>query len=112
MSIPKGFNKTYNCPICELKAWLIQRLEFVEKPPPILDGFFKQLGDEVKSRGFTRGGEWKFCLDTRAGHVVDDQTSDKIPIGTELPVYGVMTDICPACGTVYATNMVRMDKKH
>jgi len=109
MTIEKGFNRKYNCPICELRAWLIKRLELNEELPPNETGFLGQLGEEIKSMGFTRGGDWKYCLDSKSGPVIDDKTTNKIPVGVEIPGYGIMTDVCPICGTVYSTHLSRID---
>ena len=36
---------------------------------------------------------------------------EAIPIGSEVPGYGIMTDVCMDCGCVYATDLTRNDVK-
>lgn len=90
----KNFHKTFIiCPVCGSP-----------------DRFLEQLGDELKERGLARP-EWIFHLDVRQGPVIDPAKQQAIPIGSEVPAYGLMTDICMNCGVVYAVDVTRMDAK-
>ena len=70
----------------------------------------EQLGDELKARGLARE-EWNFHLDVKHGVVVDQTKEAAIPIGSEIPGYGLMTDICMDCGCIYAIDITRNDLK-
>jgi len=74
------------------------------------DRFCEQLGNELKERGLARE-EWNFRLDVKEGVVVDKAKADAIPIGSEVPSYGIMTDVCMDCGCMYAIDLTRMDVK-
>lgn len=66
--------------------------------------FLESLANELKDRGYARK-EWKFGLDFRQGIVVDPTKEEAIPIGTKVPGYQIVTDICMDCGTVYAVEI-------
>jgi len=72
--------------------------------------FLEQLGDELKERGLARE-DWAFHLDVREGVVVDQAKEAAIPIGSEVPGYGFITDICMDCGCIYAIQIERRDIK-
>ena len=72
--------------------------------------FFEEMGKELKERGLARE-EWDFHLDIRQGLVVDQQKEASIPIGSEVPKFGLVTDICLECGCVYAPVLVRTNSK-
>lgn len=72
--------------------------------------FFEQLGNELKERGLARE-EWNFHLDVKEGVVVDRSSEAAIPIGSEVPSYGMMTDVCMDCGCMYAIDLTRMSVK-
>lgn len=72
------------------------------------DRFLEQLGNELKARGLARE-EWNFHLDVKQGVVVDQTKAANIPIGSEVPGYGLITDICMDCGCVYAVDITRYD---
>ncbi len=74
------------------------------------DRFLEQLGDELKDRGLARQ-DWDFHMDVRQGVVLDQTKADAIPIGSEVPGYGLKTDICMGCGCIYAIDIVRSDVK-
>ena len=74
------------------------------------DRFLEKLGDELKERGLTRD-DWKFHLDVRKGVVVDKTKEAAIPIGSEVPEYGLITDICMDCGCLYAVDITRSNVK-
>ena len=74
------------------------------------DRFLEQLGNELKARGLARE-DWNFHLDVKQGVVVDPTKAEAIPIGSEVPSYGYMTDICMDCGCVYAVDLTRNDVK-
>jgi len=74
------------------------------------DRFLEQLADEVKERGLARE-EWQFHFQIVEGVVVDQTKEVTIPIGSEMPGYGIMTDICMECGCIYAIDITRRDKK-
>lgn len=72
--------------------------------------FLEQLGKELKDRGLARE-EWNMHLDVRQGVVVDHTKEAAIPVGSEIPGYGLITDICMDCGCVYAIDLTRNDSK-
>ncbi len=74
------------------------------------DRFLEQLGNELKARGLARE-EWNMHLDVKQGVVVDQTKEAAIPIGSEVPGYGYMIDICIDCGCVYAIDLTRNDVK-
>ena len=74
------------------------------------DRFLEQLGNEMKERGLARE-DWNFHLDVKQGVVVDPTKADAIPIGSEVPGFGLITDICMDCGCVYAVDITRSDIK-
>ena len=88
----KDFHKTFDlCPNCG------SNLRFCE-----------ELGKELKERGLARP-EWNMRFDTRSGVVADQNRAILIPIGSHLPGYGILTDICMNCGTVYAVELRRLE---
>jgi len=90
----KDFHRSFNkCPCCGSE-----------------DRFFEQLGNSLKERGLARE-EWDFRLEISQGFVVDPAKEAAIPIGSEIPGYGIMTDICMNCGCVYAIDLTRNDAK-
>jgi hypothetical protein len=66
---------------------------------------FESMGKEVTGLGLSRP-DWKFTFDVRSG-IVEDVKAPKVPIGTELPTFSVMTDICGNCGMIYCTGIRR-----
>jgi len=74
------------------------------------DRFLEQLGNELKERGLARE-EWHFHLDVKQGVVLDQTKEAAIPIGSEVPGYGLITDICMNCGCIYAIDLTRKDVK-
>lgn len=72
--------------------------------------FLEDMGKELKERGLARE-EWDSHLDVRRGVVVDQQKEATIPIGSEVPTFGIVTDICLKCGCIYATVLVRQNTK-
>jgi len=74
------------------------------------DRFLEQLGNEMKERGLARE-EWNFRMDVKQGPVVDNAKAAAIPIGSEIPGYGFMTDICMNCGCMYAVDIMRTSAK-
>ena len=90
----KDFHRTFTkCPCCGSE-----------------DRFLEQLGNELKARGLARE-EWNFHLDIRQGVVLDQVKEAAIPIGSEVPGYGIATDICMDCGCIYAIDLTRNDVK-
>jgi len=74
------------------------------------DRFFEQLCNELKIKGWARE-EFHFHLEMSKGVVLDKTREATIPIGSEVPGYGIMTDICINCGCLYATELIRNDVK-
>ncbi len=64
----------------------------------------------MKDRKLT-GENWSFHLDVREGVVVDQQKAEAIPIGSEIPAYGIVTDACVDCGCLYAIDLSRRNVK-
>ncbi len=90
----KDFHRTFTkCPCCGSE-----------------DRFFEQLGNELKARGIARE-EWSMHLDVKHGVVLDPTKEDAIPIGSEVPGFGIITDVCMECGCVYAIDLTRNDVK-
>jgi len=86
----KDFNHTFTkCPACDGE-----------------NRFFEQLANELKERGIGRE-EWGFHLDVKEGIVVDREKEPALPIGSELPTYGIITDVCMDCGCMYAVDLRR-----
>jgi len=101
----EAYSKEFKCPVCELKAWLIVILKIDEPYLPPLEGFFEGIVKEMKESGMVKG-DWAFSLDSKEGPVADDRLLGSLPIGSEIPGYGFVTDICPECGCIY-TRMLR-----
>ncbi len=72
--------------------------------------FLEELGNELKERGLARE-EWIMHLDVREGHVVDQVKEAAIPIGSDVPAFGIITDVCMDCGCIYAGVLQRRDAK-
>lgn len=90
----KDFHRTFTkCPCCGSE-----------------DRFLEQLGKELRERGLARE-EWNFHLEVKEGVVLDKTKEAAIPIGSEVPGYGLMTDICMDCGCIYAVDLTRNDVK-
>jgi len=90
----KDFHRTFTkCPCCESE-----------------NRFFEQLGNELKERGLARD-EWSFHLEVKQGVALDQTKEAAIPIGSELPGYGYITDICMDCGCMYAIDLKRLEAK-
>lgn len=67
--------------------------------------FLEHLSNEVKKVGMA-SEQWRgFFYDHRNGVVVDKAKEPMIPIGTALPGYAILTDICLDCGTIYAVRL-------
>ena len=108
----KDFHRTFTkCPVCTLREELAKILG---KPELKLGGsedrFLEQLGNTLKDRGLARE-EWNFHLDVKQGVVTDRVKEASIPTGSEVPGYGLITDICMDCGCVYAVDLTRNDAK-
>ena len=90
----KDFHRTFTkCPCCGSEG-----------------RFLEQLGNELKARGLARE-EWNFRLDVKRGVVLDQTKEASIPIGSEIPGYGIMTDVCMDCDCIYAIDLARSDAK-
>ena len=70
--------------------------------------FFNQLGQELKDRKLARK-EWNMRYTSLQGVVQDDNKQVFMPVGISLPGYLIQTDICMECGTVYATELFRIE---
>ena len=90
----KDFHRTFTkCPCCGSE-----------------DRFLEALANELKERGLARE-DWNFHYDVRQGIVVDKAKAEAIPVGSEIPGYGVATDICMNCGCLYAVDITRIGGK-
>ena len=90
----KEFNRVFDkCPCCGSE-----------------NRFCEQLANELKERGLARE-EWAFTYDDRRGTVVDPTKEPTMPIGTEVPTFLILSDVCMDCGCIYATKLVRGDRK-
>lgn len=72
--------------------------------------FFEQLANELKDMGLARP-EWRMFYDIKQGAVVDNSKSILLPVGVEIPGFGIATDICMDCGCVYAFDLTRLQGK-
>jgi len=63
--------------------------------------FLETLATELRSRGLARTN-WNFYYDSRNGIVMDKAKEAVLPIGTKVPGFNILTDICLDCGTIYA----------
>ena len=101
----EDFVKDYECPVCALKAWLIDKLGLKESPPEKLP-FFESIVQEMKLKGLCTP-DWNFLYDAKQGGVANDDMLKKAVSGTEFPAYNLATEICAICGTVYAKHLSR-----
>ena len=60
---------------------------------------FESLGNKVKEAGLAQEG-FTCCMDFKQGVIIDKRI--QIPIGSEIPAYRVMVDVCLDCHTIYA----------
>src|SRR4030042_2065597 len=94
----KEFKKEFkSCPVCKSK-----------------NKFCAELGKEIKKRGLTTKG-WAFCYESRSGITMDKAAPVPL-VGTTLPGFIIIVDICMDCGCVYASKIERRiqcsDKNH
>ncbi len=71
---------------------------------------FEQMGQEIKERGLTTE-EMKFYDEMKAAPLANQDIIAKLPIGSEIPAFGVATDICLDCGCIYAVRLERTNAK-
>jgi len=83
MKIHKEFPE---CPVCGSKERLLET-----------------LAQDLKDRGLA-SKDWDFHYDSRQGVVIEQKSQHKMLIGAKIPAYHINTDICMACGCVYATS--------
>ncbi len=69
--------------------------------------FCEQLAQEVKDKGLGRP-EWTLYFDNRSGGVFDQNRAILLPIGSKIPAYQITTDICMECGTIYASEIIKL----
>lgn len=101
----KNFSKEYECPVCALKAWLIERLELVDEIPDDVP-FFQSIVNEMKLSGLC-SHDWQFFYDAKQGVVADQAILNQTPLDKMLPAYSLKTEICATCGTIYAKKLTR-----
>ena len=65
---------------------------------------FEEMGKELIERGLAQEGHL-FAYDIKQGALADQSIMAKVPIGSELPAFAIVTDICPDCGTIYAVRL-------
>ena len=68
--------------------------------------FFEELGKEIKARGLA-SEDWRQAYDDKQGVVMDPTKDAKLPIGSTVPAFIIITDICLDCGSVYAIHLER-----
>jgi len=70
--------------------------------------FVEELANEVKAKGWMHP-ELNFVAYIIRGMVKQDspEIEAKIPIGSIVPGYGIMLDVCLDCGCIYAVKLVR-----
>src|SRR4030042_720953 len=87
----KEFKKEFkSCPVCKSK-----------------NKFCAELGKEIKKRGLTTKG-WAFCYESRSGITMDKAAPVPL-VGTTLPGFIIIVDICMDCGCVYASKIERLE---
>lgn len=85
--------------------------EFIKCPQCSSEAkMFEQMGQELKERGLSKD-EVKFYYDMRNGALANQEMLAKLPIGGEIPAFGVATDICLDCGCIYAVRLERQNAK-
>ena len=90
----KEFNRTFDkCPCCDSTS-----------------RFFEELGKELKERKLA-GDDWNYRYESRSGPVFDQTKEPAYPIGTEIPTFGIITDVCMDCGCMYAVDLRRGNVK-
>lgn len=74
--------------------------------------FAESVCNELRERGLT-SPDFRYYYQATSGVVLDKSKEKSIPIGSELPVIIIYTDICMDCGTIYAVRLQRDTvKKH
>ena len=71
--------------------------------------FFESLANELKERGLAGDNFVAGFNSPQQGVVIDKKF--KVPIGSELPGFGIIIDICTECGTVYAIDNSRQQEE-
>lgn len=69
--------------------------------------FFESMVNELKEKKIA-GERFYFVYDEQVGVVNDKEVFKQIPMGTELPGFGLRTDICTNCGCIYAIKLGRL----
>jgi len=103
------YSRQFSCPLCALKAWLIQVLNLQEQSP-VPEPFFESLVKVAKGRGLVPP-DYHFWLDAKQGTVLQPQHIERLPIGSEIPAFQFAAEICATCGTVYAARLERATAK-
>ena len=119
-----------SCPVCALRSFITEALEGLYRHPPkeglpanmginfekleqmvkaaTSPGLVEDMALEVKGKGWMRP-EFEVGA-VRMEAIVGDLSLDaKIPIGSTLPAFRVIADVCPKCGSVYAMKIVRIE---
>ena len=70
--------------------------------------FVEEMAKEMKDKGWMREQLSFFAL--MINGVVKDEnpvSESKIPIGSNVPAYGIGLDVCLDCGCIYAVKLIR-----
>ena len=67
--------------------------------------FIGGLAEVLRKKGYGRA-IWDMFYNVSEGPVIDQAWEARIPVGAEVPTFGIKTDICSDCGTVYAIELV------
>jgi hypothetical protein len=99
--------KEFECPVCSLKRWLIEVLGLKDAPPKTTDRLFGDIAKELKTRGIMPKDK-DLYKEVNQDVPIPDHVKARIPIGSEMPAFAFVADICTECGTQYAVKVQRL----
>lgn len=99
--------KEFECPVCSLKRWLIEMLGLKEAPPKTTERLLGGIAEELKSRGIMPK-ERELYKEVHDGVPIPPEVQKTLPVGSEMPAYAYVSDICTECGAYYAVKLQRM----
>ncbi len=70
--------------------------------------FFEELLEELKVQGLIPPATTRFDFQQKQGVTLPPQKIATLPIGTEIPAFDIVWDICTECGCMYATVAQRL----
>lgn len=108
----KNFIKEFsNCPVCANKwfgLWLWWRKLLKTLSPSRGSGgrFFETITNELKAEGRVPQ-DWNMYWDVRTDAVFPPKKLPLLPMGTVVPAFRGVSDICQECGTIWAVRLQR-----